>query len=330
MDIKVSILIPCYNAKKWIAASIESALNQTYLNKEIIVVDDGSTDGSLEIVKSFGDKIIWETQPNQGGNITRNNLLKLSTGEWVQYLDADDYLKSEKIANQMAIVDKNPSLDIVCSPALTEYHRNGTIEYESSAGLTPKDPWILLAKWALPQTGGSLWRKQAIADVGGWNEALTCCQEHELYSRLLIGGKQFGYLDKSEAIYRIWSEKTVSRKNPLLPLKNRLKVQDNIEAHLLSIKQMTPERQRAISQARFDCARVLYPQDQKLAVKLIKKIKKQDSDFVPSGNTSPESYKFLFKTFGFKVAQGNRIKKRGQNMPESARIFSKKLLSKPA
>jgi glycosyltransferase involved in cell wall biosynthesis len=85
MDIKVSILIPCYNAERWISQAIESALNQTYQYKEVIVVDDGSTDNSLEIIKSFGDRIHWETGENKGGNITRNRLLELSTGEWLQY-----------------------------------------------------------------------------------------------------------------------------------------------------------------------------------------------------------------------------------------------------
>ena len=59
---QVSILIPCYNAERWIAQAIESALAQTWLEKEVIVVDDGSTDCSLEVIKSFGDRIRWETQ----------------------------------------------------------------------------------------------------------------------------------------------------------------------------------------------------------------------------------------------------------------------------
>ena len=191
MDIKVSILIPCYNAEQWVAASIESALNQTYSNTEIVIIDDGSTDNSLDIIQSFGDKVIWRTQPNQGGNVTRNNLLDLATGEWVQFLDSDDYLKPEKIANQVAVIEKSEThLDVICSPALTEYHEDGGLRYEASAVLKPEDPWVLLAKWALPQTGGSLWRKEAIADVGAWDESMTCCQEHDLYSRPRLDNAQ--------------------------------------------------------------------------------------------------------------------------------------------
>ena len=65
MNIKVSILIPCYNAERWIIQCIESALDQTYEQTEIIVVDDGSTDNSLEMIKSFGDRVKWRTQANQ-------------------------------------------------------------------------------------------------------------------------------------------------------------------------------------------------------------------------------------------------------------------------
>ena len=65
----VSILIPCYNAEQWIAQAIESALAQTWRPKEIIVVDDGSTDGSLKVIQKFGQRIIVETGPNRGGGI---------------------------------------------------------------------------------------------------------------------------------------------------------------------------------------------------------------------------------------------------------------------
>ena len=76
----VSILIPCYNAERWIAQAIESALAQTWSEKEIIVVDDGSTDHSLEVIRQFDGRIWWETGPNRGGNVARNRLLELARG----------------------------------------------------------------------------------------------------------------------------------------------------------------------------------------------------------------------------------------------------------
>src|SRR5260221_12220127 len=100
---KVSILIPCYNAERWIAQAIQSALDQTYANCEVIVADDGSFDRSLKIIRSFGERICCESGPNRGGNPTRNRLLELAHGDWVQYLDADDYLLPDKVARQVEI-----------------------------------------------------------------------------------------------------------------------------------------------------------------------------------------------------------------------------------
>ena len=117
----VSILIPCYNAERWIRQAIESALAQTWREKEVIVVDDGSTDGSLEGIESFGDCIHWETGPNRGGNVARNRLLDLASADWLQYLDADDYLLPDKIAKQMEFIAAHPEKGIVFGPATIEY-----------------------------------------------------------------------------------------------------------------------------------------------------------------------------------------------------------------
>src|SRR6266487_4648219 len=92
----VSVLIPCFNAEKWVGQAISSALAQTWSNKEVLVVDDGSTDGSLEIIRSFGASIRFESGRNRGANVARNRLLELAKGEWLQYLDADDYLLKTK------------------------------------------------------------------------------------------------------------------------------------------------------------------------------------------------------------------------------------------
>lgn len=105
----VSILIPCYNAAPHLKQCIESALNQTYTNKEIILLDDGSTDESLAIASNFGNLITVKSQPNKGCGSARNRLFELSKGEWIQYLDADDYLLPSKIAGQLKVAIANPT-----------------------------------------------------------------------------------------------------------------------------------------------------------------------------------------------------------------------------
>src|SRR5262249_39603678 len=153
----VSILIPCFNAEKWVAQAIESALAQTWAEKEVIVVDDGSTDGSLEIIRRFDGRIHWESGPNRGANAARNRVLELAHGEWLQYLDADDYLLPEKVHTQAEFAHRHRDCDVIYSATVSEIKENGQLVHEKHQIPEPRDPWCLLAHWELPQTGGSLW-----------------------------------------------------------------------------------------------------------------------------------------------------------------------------
>src|SRR5947208_2891018 len=104
MDALVSILIPAFNSEAWIAETIESALVQTWPRKEIIIVDDGSTDRTLAVAREFASKEVSVlTQPNQGAAAARNKAYSISQGKYIQWLDADDVLAPDKIARQMEL-----------------------------------------------------------------------------------------------------------------------------------------------------------------------------------------------------------------------------------
>jgi len=112
----VSILIPAYNAEAWIADTIRSAITQTWPRKEIIVVDDGSTDQTFAVARRFASKeVAVVTQKNQGASAARNHALSLSQGDYIQWLDADDLLSPDKIASQMEASKKYPSNRILFS-----------------------------------------------------------------------------------------------------------------------------------------------------------------------------------------------------------------------
>ena len=98
----VSILIPAYNVEQWIAETLESALAQTWQNKEIIVVNDGSKDNTLAVVKRFESAIVKViNQENQGQSAAENRALKEAQGNFIAYLDADDLLAPDKIERQV-------------------------------------------------------------------------------------------------------------------------------------------------------------------------------------------------------------------------------------
>jgi glycosyltransferase involved in cell wall biosynthesis len=300
----VSILIPCFNAERWIGQAIESALAQTWPNKEVIVVDDGSSDGSRSIIKSFGDRIRWETGPNRGANAARNRLLELARGEWLQYLDADDYLLPDKIASQMKFLLSHDRVDLVFGPVTMEHWKDQKGARRELLPIPePHDLWVLLARWYLPQTGAVLWRKQAIVDVGGWKPDQPCCQEHELYLRLLIAGKSFAHCEENGAIYRHWGETSLWRGNVPEVHGQRLKIQQRIEDVLRERNKLTPERLWAINQARFEIARSEWQINHAEALRIIRIIRESQPHFVPMGDAAPAAYRLVYLAFGFRLTE---------------------------
>ena len=109
----ISVMIGMYNAEPYIAEAIQSVLDQTYAPLELIVVDDGSTDASAEVVRSFGDAVRYERQERGGNGAARNRAVELAEGEYFAFLDADDRFLPEKLELQMNVLADDPSVDVV-------------------------------------------------------------------------------------------------------------------------------------------------------------------------------------------------------------------------
>lgn len=117
---KVSILMPMYNSEKYVQEAIDSVLNQTYENFELIIVDDGSIDSSVEIVEKYNDPRIklYKNIENKGLPYTRNKLLSLATGEYIALLDSDDIALPNRLQIQVDFLERNQNVDIVGSSAI--------------------------------------------------------------------------------------------------------------------------------------------------------------------------------------------------------------------
>jgi glycosyltransferase involved in cell wall biosynthesis len=109
----VSVIIPVHNCERYLAEAIESVLTQTYRPIEIIVVDDGSTDGSANVAKRFTPPVRYHFQPQSGAGAARNRGTELARGNFFAFLDADDLWLEKKLALQMAILESDPGLDMV-------------------------------------------------------------------------------------------------------------------------------------------------------------------------------------------------------------------------
>jgi GT2 family glycosyltransferase len=300
----ISVLIPCYNAQQWVGQAIESALAQTWPRKEVIVVDDGSTDGSLEKIRSFGTAIRYETGPNRGGNAARNRLWSLAAGDWLQYLDADDYLLPEKIERQFAEMGEPSTVDVGYSPMVLEDWNDGRPNGRETREINSGDLWVNLVKWILPQTGAALWRRSAIGDVGGWKDEQPCCQEHELYLRLLSAGKSFRLCPTPGAVYRQWSAETVCRKDPLRTVLTRSAIVDAAERHLQERDALNQERRDAITDARYECARNIYHLDRLTARKIAETARRSNPTHrLPRTSRFPLTYRCVYRIAGFEAAE---------------------------
>lgn len=187
----VSIIIPCYQSLDYIADSIHSALAQTHERCEVIVIDDGSTDGSLDVIRTFSDRIRWEAGPNAGAPAARNRGLRLARGELVKFLDADDVLLPDAISRQVEQMASCPEDVIPYGLALD--HESGSVVWDrvQTSGVETKDETILQCYKGCILISCPLHRARVLRSIGGFDEELKRGQEWNLHLRLALAGHRF-------------------------------------------------------------------------------------------------------------------------------------------
>lgn len=199
----MSVITPAFNAAPWIAESIQSVLNQTHADLELIVVNDGSTDQTAEIVSRFDDKRIhYISQNNRGLAAARNRGLKHATGQYVGFLDADDLWNSTMLESTVEYLTQFEHLAIV---------RTGyTLIGPSGENLTSRPHWgpwthdvlenLIINNVFVPHA--ALVRKKCLDAVGFFDESLRANEDWDLWLRLAASKAQFGFIDRPLAQYR--------------------------------------------------------------------------------------------------------------------------------
>ena len=199
----VSVIIPCYNYGAYVGEAIESILRQTYPNWELVVVDDGSTDDTAEQVKPFlslDHRVRYHYQPNKGLSAARNTGLALTTGEFVQLLDADDYLADDKLRLQVQLLQENPQIDLVYSDtyifdnALST--RNPADFQAFKLAVTPKsgtgiDLLLHMASDNMFLPGAPLYRRRMEKIVQGFREDMYPMEDWHYWYRALLHQQWF-------------------------------------------------------------------------------------------------------------------------------------------
>lgn len=263
----VSIIIPVYNKAAFIRESIESALGQSYQNIEVVLVNDGSTDGSMAILEefkaSYPDKIVLIDQKNGGVSKATNTGIAASKGDLIQFLDADDLMAPDKIQHQVDFLNSKPSGALAScewvsfSGNVESFNRFDLKIYRDyDFGI---DMLIdLYERSEMMQPGVFLTPKSVIVEAGPWDESLTINQDGEFFCRVLLQCKGVFFEPKGKVYYRKPGESNVSQQKSHKAASSLLESYRCYEREILKVEDSKRVRE-AIAKNYLRFSYVIYP-----------------------------------------------------------------------
>ena len=221
----VSVIIPCYNNASLVTASVNSVLQQDYPNIEVIVVDDGSTDNSVEVLEQFGNRINLLQQVNQGPAAARNTGLQAAKGRYIAFNDSDDFWLPGKLSAQISFLEQHPEFGL-CFSRWAVWDKNVSFDdmvqkYDQPTATNDIDEnltgwlYIPLLKESVIHTITAVIRREVLDDIGHFDTAYRIGEDYDLWIR--ISRKyQMAKLNRVFALYRDNPDsitKGVQRKN---------------------------------------------------------------------------------------------------------------------
>lgn len=213
----VSILIPAYNSQDCIGETLRSAVAQTWSHKEIIVVDDGSKDSTVEVARQFASKGVKIVQKeNEGAAATRNHALRLSQGDYIQWLDADDLLAPDKIERQLSSLGQLGTKRVLLSSAWAYFryrpHRAKFVPTSLWHDLSPVE-WLIrkMSDNIHMQTATWLTSRELADAAGLWDTRLFYDDDGEYFCRVLLASEGTRFVPEAKMFYRLSGSNRLSR-----------------------------------------------------------------------------------------------------------------------
>lgn len=300
----ISVIIPCWNVEALLPATLDSVLAQEHQDLEIICVDDGSTDGTPVVldryVQKSGGRMRVLRQTNQGACAARNAGMAVASGDWLQFLDADDVLDPKKLSGQVELLHGASSSTVLIVGDYEKIMPNGLLL--PTEALYDK-PWMALIRTRMGTTSANLWRKDAVERAGGWRTDLASSQDYELMFRLLKEGGAVLWDRRiaTHVLKRVAGSisQTGVQDNWRRYIALRRAMKDHLKA--TDAQRFRPEIM-ALDQYLFMAIRILAMYDMKEAVREFKgSISRGFRPDVSKAIT--EKYVFLFNLFGFANAE---------------------------
>ena len=254
----ISIIIPCYNSELFIHRALNSVLKQTYTDWELILVNNNSTDNTLQLLEAFQaehpDRVRVFTETKKGAPAARNRGLREAKGTWIQFFDADDELLPEKLSGQIALANEQNASIVVSA-----YQKQGIREknyFSYTRALYSSDAWCALIISQMGITSSNLFKRQILLDVGGWDETLIASQEYELMFRMLQTSPVVAFDSRVCTLVHVGAWESVSRSGSKDKarkiLDSRINLRLRIKAYLESKNELTEERAYLINKFIFD------------------------------------------------------------------------------
>lgn len=274
----VSVIIPTYNRSGYLRECIESALRQKGIDVEIIVVDDGSTDDTVEVAASFGDRIRYEHQENAGACSARNRGLGMARGGFVKFLDADDWLEPDSLADQVKTLETTGA---EVSYGLWKEVGGATAAEAPPSETMPCDDPVdaLLADWWCVPCAYLIRRETALR--ARWDPSLTSAQDFDYMLRVAMTGARFVHTPRLVGYYRQHDEARVSRRNLDVWISNRERVLQKAEQALRESGGLTSSRSHWLALAYFRLAQSAYSTDRARFRELLARARNAQPSFRP-------------------------------------------------
>lgn len=221
-QVRISVIIPCFNSAETIQKCLESVLTQTGLNFEVIAVNDGSSDNTPNILQGFAPRVHIIHTENQGACAARNTGLDRAIGDYVVFLDSDDEISAHMLSACVQTAERE-NADIVLSDQKC-IGPDGS-EHIKSFQNSQLDPKYLFSNWLnkLQVNGNSIiWRRRFLKEIGGWDTAVLINQDGEIMLRALLAAPTIGYAPHVFSIYHTGNPASLSSSKTETKLQNYL------------------------------------------------------------------------------------------------------------
>jgi glycosyltransferase involved in cell wall biosynthesis len=299
----VSIIVPCYNAERFLTETLESAFAQSYPHTEVIIVDDGSTDRTAELIRAYGDRVKAEFGPNRGASAARNRGTALARGEFIQYVDADDLLMPDAIEQRVAALQASGA-DVAYSDweRIVEI-KPGAFEIGGRVVRRTEDIHcslqiaLITSFWVPP--AAVTYRRTVVDKIGGWKEWLPIIQDARFLQDAGLAGGRFIYVPGIGAQYREHLGASLSRRSNVAFVSDVFRNACDLHAIFERRGGMTSDERHGLAQIYEYTARSLFFQDHATFRDCVSRLYDVEPGFRPSW---PKTARLISAMIGFKAA----------------------------